>query len=560
MRSDIIFRRLKVKNILISDKFWSISSAVLCLVLMMPLLSVIYLAIEFNWDIWHHLIKTSLFHYFQATGLLLVGVAFIVFFIGVGTAWLVTMHDFPLKSSFEWFLIFPLAFPSYVVAYAYTDLLEFSGFIQSSLRSFFDWGVGDYWFPEIRSLTGASIVMGFVLYPYVYLLARAAFLEHSVSALEANRVLGGGPIDTFVRVALPSARPAIIVGMSLALMETMNDYGTVDFFAVPTLTVGLIDVWLGMNSLSGAAQIASLTLSIVLIILIIEQMSRANQRFYQQGSTRFSKLPIVRLKGFKGYFALVYCAVPVLIGFIIPLIILARLSFLYFSKTWTDDFLGQIGNSIFLSSVAALFVILISLFLGYGKRLTQNQAIKILISIAKFGYGIPGAVIAMGVLIPFAYFDNSLNDLLVNYFGISSGLILSGSIMAILFAYVVRFLFLGLGQIESSLEKISPTMDMAFRSLGNTKYETLLKLHLPMLKGGILVAGILVFVDCMKELPATLILRPFNFDTLAINVYQYASDEMLGEAATGSLIIVTIGLLPVVILSKLITDSRKLSR
>ncbi|MDC3067560.1 iron ABC transporter permease [Pseudomonadota bacterium] len=549
-----------MKNIFISDKFWSISSAVLCLVLMMPLLSIIYLAIESNWDVWHHLIKTSLFHYFQATGLLLVGVGFIVFFIGVGTAWLVTMHDFPFKSSFEWFLIFPLAFPSYVVAYAYTDLLEFSGVIQSSLRSFFDWGIGDYWFPDIRSLTGASIVMGFVLYPYVYLLARSAFLELSVSALEANRVLGGGPCDTFVRVALPSARPAIIVGMSLALMETMNDYGTVDFFAVPTLTVGLIDVWLGMNSLSGAAQIASLTLSIVLIILIIEQMSRANQRLYQQGSTRFSKLPIVRLKGFKGYFALGYCAVPVLIGFVIPLIILARLSFLYFGKTWTDDFLSQIGNSILLSSVAALFVILISLFLGYGKRLTQNQAIKMLISIAKFGYGIPGAVIAMGVLIPFAYFDNSLNDLLVNYFGISSGLILSGSIMAILFAYVVRFLFLGLGQIESSLEKISPTMDMAFRSLGNTKYETLLKLHLPMLKGGILVAGILVFVDCMKELPATLILRPFNFDTLAINVYQYASDEMLGEAATGSLIIVTIGLLPVVILSKLITDSRKLSR
>ncbi len=526
----------------------------------MPLISVIYLAMESNWGVWHHLIETSLFHYIKITGALLIGVAIIIFLVGVGTAWLVTMYDFPLKSSFEWLLIFPLAFPSYVVAYAYTDLLEFSGFIQSTLRSFFGWRVGDYWFPEIRSLTGASIIMGFVLYPYVYLLARAAFLEHSVSALQANRVLGGGPIDTFVRVALPSARPAIIVGMSLALMETMNDYGTVDFFAVPTLTVGLIDVWLGMNSLSSAAQIASLMLSFVIIILIIEQISRVNQRFYQQGSSRFSKLPIVKLEGLRGYCALSFCAVPVLIGFIIPLVILIRLSFLYFEKTWTNEFLGQIGNSLLLSFIAALVVIVISLFLGYGKRITQSKAIKIIISISKFGYGIPGAVIAMGVLIPFAFFDNTLNDWLFDYFGISIGLVLSGSIVAILFAYVVRFLFLGLGQIESSLEKISPTMDMAFRSLGNTKSETLLNLHLPMLKGGILVAGILVFVDCMKELPATLILRPFNFDTLAINVYQYASDEMLGEAATGSLIIVAIGLLPVVILSKLITNSRKLSQ
>lgn len=553
-------KNILYQNILVSDKFWSVSSVLLCLILMIPLISVIYLSLESNWGVWHHLIKTSLFHYFQATGLLLVGVSIIVFFIGVGTAWLVTMYDFPLKSSFEWFLIFPLAFPSYVVAYAYTDLLEFSGFIQSSLRSFFDWGVGDYWFPEIRSLSGASIVMGFVLYPYVYLLARAAFLEHSVSALEANRVLGGGPIDTFVRVALPSARPAIIVGMSLALMETMNDYGTVDFFAVPTLTVGLIDIWLGMNSLSSAAQIASIMLGIVVIILVIEQFSRANQRLYQQSSTRFSKLPVVRLQGFKGLCALSFCAIPVLIGFLIPLIILVRLSFLYFAKTWSYDFIVQIGNSILLSSIATLFVILISLFLSYGKRLTQNRAIKVIISISKFGYGIPGAVIAMGVLIPFAFFDNTLNDWLDNYFGITSGLVLSGSIVAILFAYIVRFLFLGIGQIESSLEKISPTMDMAFRSLGNRKSETLFNLHLPMLKGGILVAGILVFVDCMKELPATLILRPFNFDTLAINVYQYASDEMLGEAATGSLIIVTIGLLPVIILSKLITNSRKLSR
>ena len=527
---------------------------------MMPLISVIYLALESNWDVWGHLIETSLFHYFKATGLLLIGVAIIVFLIGVGTAWLVTMYDFPLKSSFEWFLIFPLAFPSYVVAYAYTDLLEFSGFIQSTLRTLFDWGVGDYWFPDIRSLTGASIVMGFVLYPYVYLLARAAFLEHSVSALEANRVLGGGPVNTFISVALPSARPAIIVGMSLALMETMNDYGTVDFFAIPTLTVGLIDIWLGMNSLSSAAQIASLMLSIVLVLLLIEQISRANQKLYQQGSSRFSKLPIVKLQGFKSFCAFIFCTIPVVIGFMIPIAILIRLSVLYFAKTWTDDFLVQIGNSILLSSIAALVVIAISLFLGYGKRLTQNRAIKIIISISKFGYGIPGAVIAMGVLIPLAVIDNALNDWLVSYFGITSGLVLSGSIISILFAYVVRFLFLGLGQIESSLEKISPTMDMAFRSLGNRKSEILFNLHLPMLKGGILVAGILVFVDCMKELPATLILRPFNFDTLAINVYQYASDEMLGEAATGSLIIVTIGLLPVIILSKLITNSRKLSR
>ena len=565
MRLVTIFRQLQVKNIFyrnlfVSDKFWSFGCASLCLFLMMPLISVLYLAVESNWDVWQHLIETTLLRYFETTGLLLIGVSIIIFLVGVGTAWLVTMHDFPLKNTFEWLLIFPLALPSYVVAYAYTDLLEFSGVVQSNLRYLFNLGAGDYWFPDIRSLPGACLVMGFVLYPYVYLLARSAFLEQSVSALEANRVLGGGPLNTFLRVALPTARPAIIVGMSLALMETMNDYGTVDFFAVPTLTAGLVDVWLGMNSLSSAAQIASLMLGIVILLLVIEQISRVNQKLYQQESTRFSKLPIVKLKGVKGKCAIVFCAIPVMIGFIIPLLILIRLSIIYFEKTWSVDFLSQIANSILLSGIAAFLVILISLFLAYGKRLTRNPVLIKIISISKFGYGIPGAVIAMGVLIPFAFFDNTIDGWLRAYFGFSSGLVLSGSIIAIIFAYVVRFLFLGLGQIESSLEKVSPTMDMAFRSLGNTKIRTLIGLHLPMLRGGILVAGILVFVDCVKELPATLILRPFNFDTLAINVYQYASDEMLGEAATGSLIIVFIGLLPVIILSKLITNSRKLSK
>jgi len=428
--------------------------------------------------------------------------------------------------------------------------------VQETLRATFGWEKADYWFPQIRSTGGAIFVMGLVLYPYIYLLARSAFLEQSVNVLEANRVLGRGPWPTFFTISLPAARPAIVVGLSLVLLETLNDYGTVSFFAVPTLTAGLIDVWLGFGSLAAGAQIASLALFFVTLVLLIEQMSRRKQRYYQQLSSRFSSLPTYRLTGPKHLIAMILCGIPIMVGFFIPVLILGNLSVKYFSRAWTPDFQGLIFNSLWLSGLAAVLCASCALFINYSRRLGAGRFLGLMTRVASLGYAIPGAVLAIGILVPFAALDNVVDQLMRNFFDISTGLVLSGTVIAVLFAYVVRFMMIAVGQIESSLGKISQSVDMAARTLGYNARETMVRYHLPLIKGGILTALTIVFVDCMKELPATLILRPFGFETLATHVYHYASDEMLGEAALGSMLIVVSGLLPVVLLSRFISRTR----
>ena len=538
---------------------WSVGTLILSLVLMFPILCVFYLALDSSGEIWSHLVSTSLPIYMITTLALMLGVGVAVFSIGVGTAWLVTMCRFPGRKTFEWLLIFPLAFPAYVVAYAYTDVLEYAGPVQSSLRVLFGWTTPqDYWFPEIRSLTGAILMMSFVLYPYVYLMARTAFLEMSVNVIEVHRVLGGTKWQTFYRVIFPAARPAIVVGVSLALMETMNDFGTVDHFAVSTMTAGLIDVWLGMGSLAGGAQIAMLMLTFMIALLFIERISRSNQKLYQQPSSRFRELPYHDLHGMKGWAAFLGCLLPILAGFFIPLFVLLRLALIYYERSWSPDFINFVVNSFSLSAFAAGLVVLLSLFLAYGRRIAESPILVFATKICRLGYAVPGAVLAIGIIVPMTYVDNSIDLWFRSHFGVSTGLLLSGSIFAVVFAYVVRFLVLGLGQIDSSLAKISPAMDMAARTLGNSPIRVLLRFHLPVLKGGVFVAAMLVFVDCMKELPATLLLRPFNFETLATQVYLFASDEMLGEAALGSLTIVGVGLIPVIFLSTMIRRSRLL--
>ena len=538
---------------------WSVGTLILSSVLMLPILCVVYLALDSSGEIWRHLVATSLPIYVTTTVALMLGVGVAVFSIGVGAAWLVTMCRFPGRKTFEWLLIFPLAFPAYVVAYAYTDLLEYAGPIQSSLRVLFGWTTPqDYWFPEIRSLTGAILMMSFVLYPYVYLMARTAFLEMSVNVLEVHRVLGGTTWQTFHRVVFPAARPAIAVGVSLALMETMNDFGTVDHFAVSTMTAGLIDVWLGMGSLAGGAQIAMLMLTFMIALLFVERIGRSNQKLYQQLSSRFRELPSYELHGVKGWAAFFGCLLPILAGFAIPMIVLAQLSLIYFERSWSSDFVKFVINSFSLSAFAAGLVVILSLFLAYGRRIAESSILIFATKICRLGYAVPGAVLAIGIIVPMTFVDNSIDLWFRSHFGMSTGLLLSGSIFAVVFAYVVRFLVLGLGQIDSSLAKISPAMDMAARTLGNSPFRVLLRFHLPMLKGGVFVAAMLVFVDCMKELPATLLLRPFNFETLATQVYLFASDEMLGEAALGSLTIVGVGLIPVIFLSTMIRRSRML--
>jgi iron(III) transport system permease protein len=400
------------------------------------------------------------------------------------------------------------------------------------------------------------ILMGVVLYPYVYLLARAAFLEQSVNVLEVSRVLGRGSWHTFYSISLPAARPAVAVGVALALMETLNDYGTVDFFAVRTMTAGLIDVWLGMGSLAGGAQIATTMLVFVIALITLERISRRHQKVYQQSSTRFRALPAYHLTGWRAFAAGGLCAIPVTVGFVIPVAVLSYLAVLYFEDSWTSEFRTYALNSLTLSSIAALLALGVALFIAYSRRLGGGRLLGVAARVASLGYAMPGAVLAVGTVVPFAAFDNSVDAFLRAHLGISSGLLLSGTVVAVLFAYVVRFLAVALGQIESSLEKVSPSMDMAARTLGYRAGQTLLRYHVPLIRGGMLTAVMIVFVDCMKELPATLLLRPFNFETLATHVYQFASDEMLGEAALGSLTIVVVGLIPVLVLSWMISRSR----
>jgi iron(III) transport system permease protein len=536
---------------------WTTATLLVAVVVALPIIGIPWLALFPRENIWPHLISTVLPGYVLTTLGLMLGVSVGVLTMGVTSAWLVTMCRFPGRRVFEWAQLLPMAVPAYVVAYVYTDLLEYAGPVQSALRHVFGWqSAADYWFPEIRSLAGAIAMMSMVLYPYVYLLSRAAFLEQSVGLLDASRILGCGPWATFFRVSLPMARPSIAAGAALALMETLNDVGTVDFFAVQTLTLGIYDVWLNMGNIGGAAQIAMVMLVFVVALLTIERQSRRRHRHYQV-SGRLKELPAHRLTGARAGLAFVACLMPVAAGFVIPAIVLVTYSIRYFDASWTPEFLRYALNSLMLSSGAALAAVCIALLLAYGRRVAGGKVIGAAVTFASFGYAVPGAVLAIGVIIPFAGFDNALDAFMRERFGISTGLLLSGTVFAILFAYVVRFLAIALGSADSSLAKVTPSMDMAARTLGHGPLATFFKVHLPLIRGGVLIGVLVVFVDCMKELPATLILRPFNFDTLATYVYQFASDELIEQASLGALGIVLAGLIPVVVLSRIITATRE---
>lgn len=538
---------------------WTFTAFLVAAIVCLPLLSVIWLAFFPEENIWPHLYQTVLTTYVSNTLLLMVGVAIGSLVIGVSCAWLVTHHDFPGRAIFNWALLLPFAVPAYVIAYVYTDLLEFSGPVQSFLRDVFGWTLAsDYYFPKIRTLPGAIVMMTLVLYPYVYLLARAAFLEQSASIAEAARSLGVSRSARIFKVALPMARPAIAVGLSLVMMETLNDYGTVDYFAVPTLTAGLYDVWLGMSNLGGGAQIASLILIFVMVLIGLEKSSRRNQQNFQPSASRFRPTTRSSLKRSHAIAACLLCLLPVMLGFIVPAIILAQYTITYFAESWNQDFYKSALHSIGLSAVAALAAVFIGTILSYSKRLNPSKNMKFSVALASLGYAVPGAVLAIGVMIPFAAFDNTIDALATRFFGISTGLLLSGTVFALIFAYTVRFLAMAYGSINTSMKKISPQMDDAARSLGHSPATILRRVHLPLIRSGMLTAGLVVFVDCMKELPATLVLRPFNFDTLATQIYQFASDELIGQSAIYALLIVIVGLVPVILLSVQIDHSRKL--
>ena len=536
---------------------WFGSTWLVALLVALPVLSVFYLALFPKENIWSHLAETVLPVYVITTLELMIGVGALAVATGVVTAWLVTMCRFPGKKYFEWALMLPFAVPAYVIAYVYTDLLEYAGPVQTALREFFGWQTArDYWFPEIRSLGGAILMLAFVLYPYVYLLVRASFLEQSNSLRDASRLLGCSPLQSFLRISLPIARPAVAVGLALVSMETINDFGTVDFFAVKSMSAGIYDTWLNMGNLGGSAQIASLMMFFVVTLILLERLARARQKQFNS-SDRFKAIDTYKLTGWKAAFAWSVCALPILLGFLIPVFILGSYAIQHLDQLDQEDFLTYAGNSFFLSAAAALITILIALLLAYSKRLYRYKSLTAAANFASLGYAMPGAVLAIGVIIPLAAFDNVVDDFMRSTFDISTGLLLSGTTFAIIFAYSVRFLAVSTGAVESSLNKITPTMDMASRSLGLNPLQTLMRVHLPLIKGGIVSAGLVVFVDCMKELPATLILRPFNYDTLATFVYQFASDEMLEECSLAALLIVAVGIIPVILLTRTITSTRE---
>ena len=541
------------------NRGWSVAASAVALVVALPMLSVVWLAFNPEENIWPHLFRTVLGSYVANTLLLMLGVASGTALIGVGAAWFVTHYEFPGRRVLNWALLLPFAVPGYVIAYVYTDLLEYAGPVQSTLRALFGWRLAsDYVFPEIRSLPGAIAMLTLVLYPYVYLLARAAFLEQSASVLEAARSLGGSRGDRFLRVALPMARPAIAVGLAMAMMETLNDYGTVDYFAVRTLSTGLYDVWLRMNNLGGGAQVATLMLTFVMILVALERVSRRHRENFQPGATRFRALSRRRLSGGRAWVASLACWLPVALGFLVPAVVLGRYAVANAARSWNADFREVAMNSVLLSASAAIVAVSIGILLSYAGRLRPTRALRGSVAVASIGYAVPGAVLAIGVVIPFAAFDNALDALARSWLGVSTGLLLSGTVFALVFAYSVRFLAVAYGSVDASMRKISPHMDDAARSLGHSSGSILARVHLPLMRGGVLTAALVVFVDCMKELPATLVLRPFNFATLATDVYQYASDELIAQAALGALLIVAVGLAPVILLSATIDRTREL--
>lgn len=545
----------KADIVRLSERLWAPAIGLVAAILSIPVLTVLSSLIEPTGDNWQHIKDTVLSDYLTNTGLLVLGVAIGTLGLGVSTAWVTAMCRFPGKRAFVWLLLLPLAMPAYIIAYTYTGMLDFAGPIQTALRDFTGWGYGDYYFPEVRSLPAAAILLSLVLFPYVYLLARAAFLEQSVCVLEVSRTLGCTPLSSFTRVAMPLARPAIVAGLSLALMETLADYGTVAYFGLDVFTTGIFRIWFGMGDSVVAAKMASLLLMFVFILIMLERASRRRSR-YDHTTSKYTELPDYRLRGMKAVGAFLVCAIPVAFGFLIPAAQLAFWAIETFETMVDERFVDLALNSLALACSAAVISTILALFLAYGRRLIPSRLVTLSARVASMGYAIPGTVVAVGAIIPFAALDKSLNALTESWFGFSAGLIFSGTVLALLFAYSVRFLAVALQTVEAGLEKVRPTLDDAARSLGRKPGETLLAVHIPIMKGSALTALLIVFVDVMKELPATLILRPFDFNTLAVRAFELASDERLADSSSAALMIVSLGLLPVIFLSRTISHAR----
>ncbi len=523
---------------------WTIMAILVAIPVALPLLVVVGALAFPTTAVWSHLMQTVLLTYTVNTlGLMLI-VAVLAASVGVGAAWLTAHYRFPGSGWLGVALILPLAAPAYVVGYVYADLFDATGPVQGMLRSLVGVQLGDYYFPAVRSLGGAGIVIALVLYPYVYLLAKTSFQSQAGALYESARVLGMGWSQVFWRVAVPVARPAIIGGLALVMMETIADYGVAEHFGVPTFTTGIFRTWYAMGEHDAALKLAGCLFLLVAALVVLEQSARRGERFNPLSrNVAAEKIP---LRGAAGMLAASLCLLPVLGGFVVPVGTL-----LWYAVAQGDPLLGQgfytYGlNSVSVAVVSAGVCAAVALLLNYAARLRRDRWLNLGVRLATLGYALPGMVLAVGILLPLTYIDRSLAHYLTESLGRPVGLLLTGSIFALVLVYVARFLTVAFNSTQTAMHQLHPQLDAVARTLGNTPAGVLRRVHLPLLRPAVLSGLLLVFIDVMKELPATLILRPFNFETLATRVYRLASDERLSEASTAAVIIVALGLLPTI--------------
>lgn len=529
---------------------WSLISYLIAVILTLPLLAIIVQAAVPGEAIFAHLLDTVLPTYIFNTLALMLCVCIGAVVLALPAAWCIARCDFPGRQLFQWALLLPLAMPAYVVAYVYTDLLDYAGPIQRGIRAVFGWqSPQDYYFPDVRTLMGAAVMLALVLFPYIYLLARTAFMEQSSSLQHAARVMGCSPWQSFWRLSLPMARPALAVGASLVAMETAADFATVSYFSVPTLTTAVYDTWLGYGSLSAAAKLSAIMLLVIFCMIGSERFARRKQKLFQK-QAELNERDRYPLSAPKAWLATFYCAGLLLLAFLLPFGVLVSYAWQYFEVSWNHEFLQYSINSLYIALLVALLTAVIAIVLMFVRRCSPRHSDLLPSRLASTGYALPGTVLAIGILVPLTYMDFTINDIYAYFDRQGPGLVLSGSIFALIFAFSIRFVAIAIGSVESSYKRISPTLDMASITMGLRPNALLRKVHLPLLRKGIFAGVLLVFIECMKELPAALLLRPVGFENLATYVFQFVSDEQLEHGALAAIVIVLVGFIPLIYLNR----------
>ena len=544
----IVRNRLRLKRG--RDRGYLVGATAVALTVILPLVALAFIALSGTSTNWRHLAETILPEASRITLLLMLGIALVAGSIGVVTAWLVASFQFPGRRMFAWALVLPLAVPTYIAAYSVVEFLHFAGPVQTAIRDIFGFQSSrEYWFPEIRSLGGAILILSSVLYPYIFLTVRLVFVMQGRKAGDVARTLGASRAAVFVKILLPMARPAIAIGVALALMEAVNDIGAVEFLGVRTLTFAVYSTWLNRGDLYGATQIALFMLAVIVFLVLVERFARRQQRFTINRGDRPQE-GHEPLRGWRGALAALACAVPIAVGFGIPILVLGGFALRRLDQLADPQLWRALQHTVVIATAAGLATVSAGFAMAYGIRLTGSRRLAALVRVAALGYAVPGTVLAIGILIPLAAFDNAVDAVMRDWFGVSTGLLLSGSGFAIVYACFVRFMAMGHGAIESGFSKLSPHLDMAARTLGRGPGGTLRQILLPLMQPALLTAFLLVFVDATKELSATILLRPFDFETLATFVYAQTSRAAFEDGALAALMIVMVGIVPVVLLTR----------